>query len=54
MQNHKYGVFQGFGQVRSAAFGVAPITATALIDNFIAKLYREECLYYTGNYYDRT
>jgi hypothetical protein len=51
VQDQNYGVFKGFDEVRSVAFGVAPITAAALIDNLIAKIYQEECSsYYTGSY----
>lgn len=38
VQNPNYGVFQRFDQVRSAAFGVTPIIAAALVENLIAKL----------------
>jgi hypothetical protein len=55
IQDQKYGTFQGFNEVYSVAFGVNPITTTALIDNFIAKLYQEECRpYYTGSYVNGT
>lgn len=51
VQDQNYGTFKGFDNVYSVALGVAPITAAALVDNFIAKLEQEECaVYYKGSY----
>lgn len=51
IQDQNYGTFNGFDNVYSVALGVAPITAAALVDNFIAKLEQQECaVYYKGSY----
>lgn len=55
VQDQDYAAFKGFENVYSVAVGVAPVTAAALVDNFIAKLEQEECaVYYTGSYNNGT
>jgi hypothetical protein len=56
IQDQSLGTFgEQFAGVKEVGLAVAPVTAVALVDNFIAKLEQEECeVYYTGSYNNST